>query len=108
MGSEPKRSLQNAQNCLHQYLPHPAGASFPAAARLSMDKTWVFSPAFFLHCYDLRSEFHPSRIFVSEKCGRESKNTENYIPHPSVVCSRPLDVDEAVRPNDYPPMRRLV
>jgi hypothetical protein len=56
MGSEPERSLQNSENCLHQYLPHPAGASFPAAARLSMDKTWVFSPAFFLHCYDLRSE----------------------------------------------------
>ena len=36
-----------------------------------------------------RKEFE----FVREKYGRESINTENYIPYPSVVRSRPLDVD---------------
>jgi len=36
-----------------------------------------------------RKEFE----FVSEKYGRKSINTEDYIPHPSVVRSRPLDVD---------------
>src|SRR5215475_4959639 len=30
---------------------------------------------------------------VSEQYGRESINTENYIPHPPVVRSRPPDVD---------------
>src|SRR5258705_7956564 len=39
--------------------------------------------------------------FVSEKYGRESINTEDYIPHPSVVRSRPLDVDRSCSSHDY-------
>ena len=44
-----------------------------------------------------RKEFE----FVSEKYGWESINTENYIPHPSVVRSRQLDVDRSCSSHDY-------
>jgi len=44
-----------------------------------------------------RKEFE----FVSEKYGREAINTEDHIPHPSLVRSRSLDVDRRCLAHDY-------
>src|SRR5262249_58184144 len=38
---------------------------------------------------------------VSEKYGRESINTENYIPPPPVIRSRPRDVDRSCLSDNY-------